>query len=51
MKSTTGFILMAWEDYPHNPLNFSILCHFLSDFLAVSNLSSYLCRVSYSLKP
>ncbi len=36
-----------WID-SHNPLNFSVLCHFLSDFLASSNLSSYLCCVSYS---
>ena len=36
-----------WID-SHNPLNFSVLCHFLSDFLASSNLSSYLCRASYS---
>ena len=36
-----------WID-SHNPLNFSVLCHFLSDFLASFNLSSYLCCVSYS---
>ncbi len=28
---------------PYNPLYFSVLCHFLVDFLAVSNLSSYFC--------
>lgn len=31
-----------WID-SHNSLNFSVLCHFLSDFLASSNLSSYFC--------
>ena len=38
-----------WID-SHNPLNFRVLSHFLSDFLASSNLSSYLCCVSYSFK-
>ena len=31
-----------WID-SHNPLKFSVLCHFLADFLASSNLSSYFC--------
>ncbi|OXL45520.1 hypothetical protein CFT61_02025 [Segatella copri] len=35
-----ALLVFIWEDDSHNPLNFSVLCHFLSDFLAVSNLSS-----------
>jgi hypothetical protein len=47
--STSLFIgipegLVKSEEY------FSVLSHFLSDFLASSNLSSYLCRASYSFK-
>ena len=30
---------------PHNLLIFSVLCHFLVDFLAVSNLSLYFCTI------
>ena len=38
-----AFLVFTWEDNPYNPLNFSVLCHFLADFLASSNLSSYFC--------
>ena len=47
-KKYTGSFFIQLN--PHNPLNFSVLSHFLSDFLASSNLSSYLCRASYSFK-
>ena len=30
-----AFLVFTWEDNPYNPLNFSVLCHFLQIFFRV----------------
>ena len=42
-KINTGAFFIQLN--PHNLLIFSVLCHFLVDFLAVSNLSLYFCTI------